>query len=83
LGEIIFKTIDLSIYIIHATRLGKNSPKPRPIKVKFGSKSEMLSILKDKWKLHTIDSLKHIFIGADLMITQRTRYSEAKRQLEY
>lgn len=82
LAESIFKKIDLSIPIIHATRLGKNSAKPRPIMVKLGSKSEMLSVLKAKRKLREIDSFKHIFIGMDLTITQRTQYNETRRQLE-
>ncbi|XP_050531542.1 uncharacterized protein LOC126900110 [Daktulosphaira vitifoliae] len=63
LTEIIFKKIDLNIPIVHAIRLGKNSEKPRPIMVKLGSKSEVLSVLKAKRKLREIDSLKHIFTG--------------------
>lgn len=42
----------------------------------------MLSVLKAKRKLREIDSLKHIFIGMDLTITQRTQYNETKRQLD-
>lgn len=82
LAETIFKKIDLNIPIIHATRLGKNSAKPRSIMVKLGSKTKMLSVLKAKRKLREIDSFKQIFIGMDLTITQRTQYNEALRQLD-
>lgn len=80
--ETIFKTLDLDISIVSAVRLGKKSTKPRPLMIKLGNKSEMLSVLKVKRKLRAIYSFKHIFIGADLTITQRTQYNDIKRQLE-
>lgn len=42
----------------------------------------MLSILKAKRKLRTIDTLKHIFIGVDQTNQQRNQYKDAKHQID-
>lgn len=62
LSEAIFKALNLNISVLHATRGGKISSKPRPFIVKLGSRLEMLSILKSKRKLSTIDGYKHIYL---------------------
>lgn len=78
----IFNALSVSTPIIHATRMGKKNEKPRPILVNLASKLEVLSILKAKRKLRTIDTLKHIFIGTDQTIQQRNQYKDIKRQID-
>lgn len=78
----IFNALSISTPIIHATRIGKKNEKPRPILVNLANKREVLSILKAKRKLRTIDTLKHIFIGTDQTIQQRNQYKDIKRQID-
>lgn len=82
LAETILKSLNLNISISHAVRLGKISSKPSPLLVKLGNKLEMLSVLKAKRKLSTVDKWKHIFIGADFTALQRTQYNNIKQQLD-
>lgn len=42
----------------------------------------MLSVLKSKRKLSTIDKYKHRFIGIDFTITQRLQYNSIEQQLD-
>ncbi|KAF0717576.1 Uncharacterized protein FWK35_00028599, partial [Aphis craccivora] len=65
----IFNALSVSTPIIHAT-------------LNLASKLEVLSILKAKRKLRTIDTLKHIFIGTDQTIQQRNQYKDIKRQID-
>jgi chromosome segregation ATPase len=81
-ADTILKELDLNISIVHTARLGKMSSKPRPLMVKLKSTSEVMSVLKAKRKLRSIDSLKHIFIGTDLTTLQRTHFNDIKHQLE-
>lgn len=80
-AENILKTLDLNIPITHTVQLGKKSTKLRSFMIKLGNKSEILSVLKEKRKLYTIDSFKHIFMGVDVT-TQCKEYNNINHKLQ-
>ncbi|KAL4152733.1 hypothetical protein QTP88_000566 [Uroleucon formosanum] len=74
------KSLHIDVPITSAVRLGKQSNKPRPIRIEFECPQSVFAVLKSKKILSTSQFWKNIWITADLTVLQRSNLSDLKKE---
>lgn len=76
----LIKSLHINAPITSAVRLGKQSNKPRPIRVEFECPQSVFSVLKSKKILSNDQFWKKIWISTDLTVLQRSILSDLKKE---
>lgn len=80
LANDLIKNLNIDANISSVIRLGKQSNKPRPIRITFDSPRAVLSVLKSKKSLLNVPSWKNAWITTDLTNNQRKFLSSLKKE---
>lgn len=76
----LIKKLNIEVNISSVVRLGKQSNRPRPIRITFDSPQVVISVLKSKKSLSDVPHSKNTWITTDLTIHQRKFVFSLKKE---
>lgn len=78
----LLSNMDLDISIIGLQRLGNSSSNNRPLRITFIEDSFVITLIKSKSKLRSIDKFKRVWVNADLSPSQREHIKLLRQEIQ-